>query len=236
MAHAAAKQQDPQSRELDPSNGKFPVGGLSFEDALKINNIAIPACDFDDYRWNCNNSDLRWKLKNSNKNIMLIFDEISFCLPVVEGGRFFPIVLPCVSTTYGDREQYVGFRKGYTPYFDNTVSSSSSITWPCTPICSEHPIFGKNMGSSPLWVQTPKGTKNQTDIHNLLMSFTYYALVFIENTDNRVDLKRPGLTWSPYVIDQSIRNWSLHVIDQSIRNWRPDQNITYQKKPSPCSM
>jgi hypothetical protein len=232
MAQAAEKQQDSQSRKLDPLNGIFPLDGITFEEGSNIDKgIAIPACGFDDSLWFGDSSDLLRKLQSSIGTEMRICDGTSYCLPVVQGGKFFPVNVPFVTTSHRDIElERRCSREGLSPNLDNTITSSSSITWPWRPIWPNHPIFGKEMGLSPLWVQTPKGTRNRKDIHKLLSSFTYYVLVFVEDTDGRVDLKRQGLTWSPHVWNPDGR-----LIDR-FREWCPYHNIEYEPRPSPSAM
>jgi hypothetical protein len=229
MAQAA---EQPTYSELDPAMAKFPSNGLTPNQLFALNpNFATPACKFDDPLWWSKNPDVLRKLQSSIGTEMLICDGISYCLPVVPRGKFFPVKVPFVTMSHGDIElKRRGSRQGLTPNFDNTISSSSSITWPPRPIWLDHPIFGKPMGLSPLWVQTPKGTKNRDDIHTRLSSFTYYVLVFVEDTDDRVDLEQPGLKWSPHV-------WNPDgcLIDR-FREWCPHHNIKYEPRPSPSAM
>jgi hypothetical protein len=230
MAYAA--EQTTTYSEFDPAKAKFPSNGLTSDQLFALNqNFAIPACKFNDRQWWMKNPDVLRKLQSSIGTETRICDGISYCLPVVPGGTFFPVNVPFVTMSYGDIElELISSRQGLTPYFDSTISSSPSITWSPRPIWPNHPIFEKPMGLSPLWVQTPKGIRNRNDINKLLSSLTYYVLVFVKDTDDCVDLEQPGLKWSPHVW-----NPDGHLIDR-FREWCPYHNIEYEPRPSPSAM
>lgn len=224
MAQAAEEQQNSQSRELNHLKGIFPLDGITFEEVSRIDkNFAIPACGLDDYLWFGDSPGLLEKLKNSRDGNIIVINGISYYIPSVEGGRFFPILLPMVGVSHGDYElRGSGRRKGYSPTLSNT---RASIPWSQRLICPENPILGKDMGLCPLWIQTPNGTQNQGEICELLYSLKYYALIFVKHRDETVDLSHPGLTWSPIV----------NVNSKDIKNWGPHRNIKYEPRPSPCS-
>lgn len=221
---------DSQSREFDPSRGIFPSNGITSDQLFKMNEtIAIPACQFYDELWNSGmSSDIRFQIINamsSNKMTTLEFDGTTYLIPEIRSGRLLPVKLPFMAASYGeiDLENSMN-RSGLTPTFLNSTSNSMTVTWQNRPLISGNEHLGNMMGLCPLWVRTPKGTKNREDIFNKLKMLTYYVFVFVE-TSFRINEFR----WNPIVLNRNPEGF-LVFPDQ---HRSPAQNMTLVPKSSP---